>query len=63
MESFADKLPILVHLEGVADGGLYGIRMEEAEAILADLIVVGVGDPAFEGVVVERHSGNEDLDL
>ena len=44
--------------------GLFGVvRMEEAEAVLPDFVVGGVGEPAFEGVVVERYAGNEDLDL
>ncbi len=37
--------------------------MEEAEAVLADFVIVDVGDPTFEGVVVEGDTGDEDLDF
>ena len=49
-EGFADKLPVLIHLEGVTDGSLDRSWMEEPEPILTDFVVGRVGDPALEGV-------------
>ena len=37
--------------------------MEQPEAVLPDFVVVGVGDPAFESVVIEGDAGDEDLDF
>ncbi len=62
VESLSNELPVLIHLEGVADGAVT-IRMEQAEIILSNLVVVSVGEPAFEGIVVERHPGDEELDF
>lgn len=61
-ECFSDKLAALIHLEGVADGCFNFVGMEQAECVFADFVVVGGGEPAFEGVVVERDPADEDLD-
>lgn len=63
MKTFSDKLPALIQLEGVAGGGLDGIRMEQAEAVFADFVIVGVGDPAFKRIVVECHPSDKNLDF
>lgn len=39
------------------------VGMEEVEAVGTGFVIVGVGEPAFEGIVVERDPGGDDLDL
>ena len=63
MECLADEEAVLIRLEGMANGGLHLVGVEQTEAVFSDFVIVGVGYPAFETVVIEGDAGDEDLDF